>query len=65
MASDKGFVMKIKSKGASLPVRAHSKIDSENVRRQKAWRRIGLRLVAIFLIIVFLASECATLLPVK
>jgi hypothetical protein len=57
--------MKLKSKGASLSTMAQSKIDSENERRQKTWQRIGLRLAAIFLIIVFLASECAALLPVE
>lgn len=34
-------------------------------RRTIAWRRIGLRLAAIILLIVFLAGECATLIPVE
>jgi hypothetical protein len=29
------------------------------------WRRITMQLAAIFLIIIFLASECATLLPME
>ena len=33
-------------------------------RRTISWRRIGLRLAAMILLIVFLAAECATLLPV-
>jgi hypothetical protein len=33
-------------------------------RRQIAWRRVALRLAAIILLIVFLAGECATLLPI-
>jgi len=42
-----------------------SKFNIGNGRRPMPWRRIGLRLAAIFLVIVFLASECATLLPVE
>jgi hypothetical protein len=57
--------MKLKNKSAALPAKAQDKIDSENTRRQKAWRQIGLRLAAIFLVIVLLASECATLLPAQ
>jgi hypothetical protein len=57
--------MKIRGKSASLSAKAQSKINSDNDRCRKAWRQIGLRLTAIFLVIVFLASECATLLPVE
>jgi hypothetical protein len=38
------------------------KNDNAKERRSKTWRLIALRLAAIFLIIVFLASECAPLL---
>jgi hypothetical protein len=33
-------------------------------RRPITWRQVALRLAAIILLIVFLAGECATLLPV-
>jgi hypothetical protein len=57
--------MKIKSKSASSSTKGQSKADSEKDYHQIPWRRIGLRLAAIFLVIVFLVSECATLLPVE
>jgi hypothetical protein len=57
--------MKLQSKNTSLSAKAPSKINSENDHQQVFWRRIGLRLAAIFLIIVFLASECAALFPVE
>jgi hypothetical protein len=57
--SDKGCVMKNKSKSASLSTKDQNKLNNENNRL----RRVGIRLAAIFLVIVFLASECATLLP--
>jgi len=38
------------------------KNDNTKERRSKTWRLIALRLAAIFLIVVFLASECAPLL---
>jgi hypothetical protein len=40
-----------------------NKSKSDNAREQhsKTWRLIAIRLAAIFLIIVFLASECAPL----
>jgi hypothetical protein len=41
-----------------------NKNNSAPERRMIAWRRVGLRLAAIILLIVFLAAECATLLPV-
>lgn len=40
-------------------------ITGEDDRRRESRRQIWLRLVAIFLVIVFLASECATLLPIE
>ncbi len=40
------------------------KNDNTNERRTIAWRRVGLRLAAILMLIVFLAAECATLLPI-
>jgi hypothetical protein len=41
-----------------------NKTKNDNGREplSKTWRLIALRLLAIFLIIVFLASECAPLL---
>ena len=57
--------MKLKNTGASFPAQAQDKIDAENARRQKAWQLIGLRLAAIFLVIVLLASECAALIPAQ
>ena len=58
--------MKIKSKDASSSTKDQSKIIIEsNVHRQKNWRQIRMQLAAIFLVIVFLASECATLLPME
>ncbi|MCX6078251.1 MAG: hypothetical protein NTW32_01845 [Chloroflexi bacterium] len=57
--------MKLKSKRAAMPVNAQSQIKSEAEPNFKTWRQTGLRLVAVFLIIVFLASECAALMPVQ
>jgi hypothetical protein len=57
--------MKNKTKRALSSTKDQSRKNGENDRRQINWRRIGLRLAAIFLVIVFLASECATLLPVE
>jgi hypothetical protein len=57
--------MKIKSKSTLLSTKDQSKINIENDRRRKTWRQIRLQLATIFLVIVFLASECATLLPVE
>jgi hypothetical protein len=56
--------MKLKNTNTLVSARAQSKTNSENDSRRKAGRKIWLRLAAIFLVIVFLASECATLLPV-
>jgi hypothetical protein len=57
--------MKNISKSASLPTKDQSKVNSKKDRHQKTWRQIKLQLAAVFLVIVFLASECATLLPVE
>ena len=40
-----------------------NKFENDNTKEQRAkkWRMIALRLAAIFLIIVFLVSECAPL----
>jgi hypothetical protein len=57
--------MRLKNKNASLPAKAQKTMENENARRQAFWMRIGLRLAAVFLIIVFLAGECAALLPVN
>ena len=57
--------MKLKSKSTPIGTKGLFKANNnENENRMGDWRKIGLRLAAIFLIIVFLASECAALLPV-
>jgi hypothetical protein len=65
LTSEKGFIMKIKSKDISSSTKDQSKIIIESAPRQKNWRQIRMQLAAIFLVIVFLASECATLLPME
>jgi len=55
--------MKFKSKTAPLSAKSQSK--NKDDRRPEARRRIWMQLAAFFLIIVFLASECATLLPME
>jgi hypothetical protein len=57
--------MKIKRKGASLSTKNQGVINVEDDRRRKGWRQFRLQIAAVFLIIVFLASECATILPVE
>jgi hypothetical protein len=58
--------MKPKSKSTPFATKELIKANnSANVNRLVDWRKIGLRLAGIFLIIVFLASECAALLPVE
>ncbi len=55
--------MKYKSKNAPVS-KGLLKGSAEKESQPTAWRKIGLRLAAIFLIIVFLASECASLIPI-
>jgi len=62
---EKGSYMKNKKKSDSIAARDQGRIGVEHERKWKGWRQIRLQLAAIFLIIVFLASECATLLPVE
>jgi hypothetical protein len=57
--------MKIKNKAAQLPSKSQSKNDDNNDRRADTRKRIWLQVGAVFLIIVFLASECATILPTE
>jgi hypothetical protein len=57
--------MKLKNTNTFVSAKVQGKTGNENDNRQKARRKIWLRLAAIFLVIVFLASECATLLPVQ
>jgi len=57
--------MKIKNERSLSSTKDQSRTSGKNDRRQKNWQRIGLRLAAIFLVIVFLASECSTLLPME
>jgi hypothetical protein len=59
----KGLDMKLKNKTAPVSQKFQGKDNSTENRRTEAWRRILSRLVAVFLIIVFLAGECAMLLP--
>jgi hypothetical protein len=61
----RGNIMKNKSKSASLSTRKQDTVYSGKDHRQSFWRRITMQLVAIFLVIVFLASECATILPIE
>ena len=55
--------MKIKSKAAQLSAKSRSIADKGDGRRSEARRRTWLRVAAVILVIVFLANECATLLP--
>jgi hypothetical protein len=48
-----------------LSARGQRSITNNNDFHRKNRRKVWLRLAAIFLIIVFLASECATLLPLE
>ena len=57
--------MKNKRQSASFSTRKQDKVISGKDPRQSFWRRITMQLAAIFLIIVFLASECETILPVE
>jgi len=57
--------MKPKGKVAPIQAKSRNKVDSEGDRRRVFQRRIWLRLAAVLLAIVFIASECATLLPVE
>jgi hypothetical protein len=54
--------MKPKSKNTQLPTKDLIKNNNSDFRRTD-WRKIGLRVAAVCLIIVFLAGECAVLLP--
>lgn len=56
--------MKPQNKNMPSDKKSRTTIQDEDERRQ-ARRRIWLRVAAIFLIIAFLASECATLLPIE
>lgn len=56
--------MKPKNGYGSITVKAQGKVSNEEDGRRKRLRVIGVRLAAIFLVIVFLASECAAILPV-
>ncbi len=46
-------------------MKSKNKISSEDDHRQGSRRHIWMRLAAVLLIIVFLASECATLLSME
>lgn len=54
--------MKAKNKAVPLPQKTISQ-DNQISNRLDTWRRILPRIMAVFLIIVFLASECAALFP--
>ena len=55
--------MKAKRKTAPTLTQSQNKEAEEKNRRLKVHRQIWMRVAAIFLIVVFLASECATLMP--
>ncbi len=56
--------MKINNyKVASSLAKHQSKLTGKNERQGEAHRRIWLRVAAVILIVVFLASECASLIP--
>jgi hypothetical protein len=58
--------MKPKSKNIPIATKVLIKTkNSENENWRAAWRKIGLRLAAVLLIIVFLAGECAALIPLE
>jgi hypothetical protein len=59
-----GFTMKSKRQTKDSPTKYRRKISSGDERKQDTRRQIWLGLVTAFLLISFLAAECATLLPV-
>jgi hypothetical protein len=61
---EEGGKMKPKGKGMPSDRKPRNQTQNENERRE-ARRRAWLRIAAILLVIVFLASECATLLPIE
>jgi hypothetical protein len=61
---DQGAKVKPKGKETASDKKSRTHGQNENERRE-ARRRIWLRVAAIFLIIAFLAGECATLLPIE
>ena len=56
--------MKPKGKRVSPDKKPRNEVPNENERRE-ARRRLWLRVAAIILVIVFIAGECATLLPLE
>lgn len=56
--------MKPKGKGIPPDEKPRNQAQSENERRE-ARRRLWLRVAAIVLVIVFIAGECSTLLPIE
>jgi len=57
--------MKPKNTNISTIAKTQTKSTEENDHRRKTIQLWGVRVAAVFLIIVFLASECAALLPVE
>jgi hypothetical protein len=57
--------MKPRLKPEASRMKPRNKVSREPDRPVETRRRIWLWLVAVFLAITFLASECATLLPVQ
>ncbi len=57
--------MKPKGKVVPSSTKDRSQTHSEDDRRRVSRRQIWMRIAAIFLVIVFLASECAILLPME
>jgi hypothetical protein len=62
--SNQGDKMKPKGKDGSSDKKPRNQAQVENERRE-ARRRFWLRVAAILLIVVFLASECSTWLPIE
>ena len=59
------FAMKPRLKPKASPTKPRNKVSREPDQPAETRRRVWLWLVAVFLAVTFLASECATLLPVE
>jgi hypothetical protein len=55
--------MRPKNVNGTTIAKAQNKVNNEEDGRRNRLGIIGVRLAAIFLVIVFLASECAAILP--
>ena len=57
--------MKNNDRSASSPEIDRNKTNIESDIHRKNWRQIRIQLAVIFLIIIFLAGECAALIPLN